>query len=137
MSPRTARWVTRRRWPIPRSSPRSIGAPRRRPPKRRPDLGLRTTLLQDPVERAEVQVRVAQLVEPVAKGIDVRLQPVDLARMVLVRLGLARDQLAALADLFRNGSLHRFPLIGQVAQLTIEGGQLAGQLLAGPAVAGD
>ena len=87
-------------------------------------------MLEDPIQRAEVEMRVAQLVEPVAERVDVGLQPVDLFAVVLVGLFLLGDQLATATGLFRNGSLDGLPLLGKVPQLAIERGQLAGQFLA-------
>ncbi len=84
-----------------------------------PGVSLCPALLQDSVERAEIEVRVAQLVEPVAQRVDIRLQPVDLASVVLVRLRLPSDQLTTEAHLFCNGPLHVLPLVGKIAQLLL------------------
>src|SRR6202030_3149357 len=151
---RTVHSVIRQRWRTRPWCRKSTAGPRRRPlRKRRPTRSnyvasrlpalrpwpgggsLGAGLLEDSVERAEVEVGVAQLVEPVAQPVDIGLQPVDFAGVVLVRLRLPGDQLTTKADLFRNRPLYVLPLVGEIPQLAIERGQLGGQLLAGPAIA--
>src|SRR5207248_7638232 len=134
---RTVRSATGPRWRILRSSAKSTGAPKpRRRKRRRQPSPSGTTLLEDSVQRAEVEVGVAQLVEPVAQRVDVRLKAVDLLGVVDVRRLLLSDQLAPAADLFADRLLDAFPLRRELAQLAIESGQLAGQFLVRTAVAG-
>jgi len=63
-------------------------------------VSLRFRLLENPVERAKVEPRVTQLIEPVAERVHIRLQAVQFVRVVFVRLLLTRDQLPPPADLF-------------------------------------
>src|SRR2546423_7493969 len=116
MSRRTVLWATRPRWLTLRSLPRSTGGRSQKPRKRKRPLSRSGFgLLEDAVEGAEIQVRVAQLVEPVAQRVDVRLEPVDLLGVVLVGLFLLGDQLATATSLFRDRSLDLLPLLGKVA----------------------
>src|SRR5438874_3364314 len=136
------RWATPPRWPIRQSSMRSESGRRPKRPRRKcpPELlalgrgrlrrraggvfsyqrfDLRPRLLQDPIERAEVEMRVPQLVQAVTQRVDVRLQPVDLFLVVLVRFFLAGDQFPPASRLFGDRPLDIFPLLGEVTELAV------------------